>query len=267
MTTICCIYIHPNENITNHQISQLINQLPPPFLLLGDFNGKHTLWGNTTENAIGRMIEQAVIATDACILNTGDHTHLHVQTGSTSAIDLSICSSNLVDSVTWRVLDDLYGSDHYPIIIETIDEEQIVREPRYNINKANWKMFKTHSICHFSADNNDISIDQMVDQYNDLITSAANRSIPKTSNICVGKRVPWWTDDCSRVNYERKVALRRYQHSKLLADKISYNRARARAQYVKDQARKTSWQEYVSTLNKDTPMSQIWTGKENERKI
>ena len=43
-----------------------------------------------------------------------------------------------------------------------------------------------------------------------------------------------------------------------MADKISYKRARAIAQYLKSETRKKSWKEYVSTINITTPISKIW---------
>ena len=41
--TVCNIYISPNEVISPDSVAQLINQLPHPFLLLGDFNGRHPI--------------------------------------------------------------------------------------------------------------------------------------------------------------------------------------------------------------------------------
>ena len=38
-------------------------------------------------------------------------------TGSSSAIDLSICSPDIFLDMQWKTLDDLCGSDHYPMII------------------------------------------------------------------------------------------------------------------------------------------------------
>ena len=76
---------------------QLVNQLPPPYIILGDFNAKHQLWGNDRTDERGQVIEQFINATNICILNTGQHTYFHVANGSSSAIDLSLCSPDVVD--------------------------------------------------------------------------------------------------------------------------------------------------------------------------
>ena len=41
-------------------------------------------------------------------------------------------------------------------------------------------------------------------------------------------------------------------------DKIAYKRARAIAQFSKNKIRSESWDQYVSRINRNTPMSQIW---------
>ncbi|XP_018013496.1 uncharacterized protein LOC108670541 [Hyalella azteca] len=95
----------------------LHEQLPRPFLILGDVNGKHTAWGNIIDQR-GRTIEHFITNCNICLLNTGETTHLHVQTGTTSAIDLSLCIPDIVNNARWSVMSDTYGSDHFPIQID-----------------------------------------------------------------------------------------------------------------------------------------------------
>ena len=42
--TVCSIYLSPSLTVTKREIVSLINQLPRPALLLGDFNAKHNSW-------------------------------------------------------------------------------------------------------------------------------------------------------------------------------------------------------------------------------
>ena len=46
MTTICNVYLPPGEPIDRVALEDLIQQLPQPFLLLGDFNPHHPTWGD-----------------------------------------------------------------------------------------------------------------------------------------------------------------------------------------------------------------------------
>ena len=67
--TICNIYITPTESITKNDLQNLILQLPEPYLLVGDFNARNNMWGDTQENAHGRVIEELLLETDICLLN------------------------------------------------------------------------------------------------------------------------------------------------------------------------------------------------------
>ena len=39
--TICSIYLNPGNSIDLEKLNNLVKKLPQPFLLLGDFNGRH----------------------------------------------------------------------------------------------------------------------------------------------------------------------------------------------------------------------------------
>ena len=47
--TICTLYL-PHQNVRKQDIQNLINQLPQPFLLLGDMNAHSPTWGSSSEN-------------------------------------------------------------------------------------------------------------------------------------------------------------------------------------------------------------------------
>ena len=108
--TICNIYLPPNMPIHLNDITNLINQLPPPILLCGDFNSRHQLWDETCtqQDARSRTIEHLLLNSSLALLNNGTATHFHVQTGSNSAIDLSLCSASNLTDLTWYIMDDLY---------------------------------------------------------------------------------------------------------------------------------------------------------------
>ena len=92
---ICSIYLPPNnENDQNlkQDLDNLIDQLPRPFLLLGDFNSRHPMWGDIISNTRGNLIFSSIEERELAILNTGAPTHFHIQTGTLTSIDLSVCS-------------------------------------------------------------------------------------------------------------------------------------------------------------------------------
>ena len=155
-------YISPSDKISYHDMTDLIVQLPPPFILMSDTNAMCELWGGTTTDPHGRIFEQ-LLNMNIGLLNSGAHTKYHTQTNSSSAIDLSLCSPELLPEFSWRVDNDLHGSDHYPIIVEDITREPIVRPMQYIIKKAYWKLFTARTVMQ---DDNEHNCDGKFEQAN-----------------------------------------------------------------------------------------------------
>jgi len=70
-------------------IEDLLGQLPPPVLLLGDLNAHSTSWGCNNMDNKGEIFEDLILQSNLSILNDGSSTYLHPGTGSTSAIDIA----------------------------------------------------------------------------------------------------------------------------------------------------------------------------------
>ena len=56
--TVCNIYIPPSVDIRLSDLEQLIQQLPAPFVLVGDFNAHSPLWGDVRQDSRGQMVEK-----------------------------------------------------------------------------------------------------------------------------------------------------------------------------------------------------------------
>ncbi|VDI63713.1 Hypothetical predicted protein [Mytilus galloprovincialis] len=109
---------------------------------MGDFNAHNPLWGSKTHNAKGKIIEDFVSQEGLCIFNDGSNTYLHPGNGSYSSIDITICDPSLLLDYSWRVHDDLCGSDHFPIVLEHLFTSAQQRVPRWKLDKADWSLFE-----------------------------------------------------------------------------------------------------------------------------
>lgn len=127
LITICSLYIPPHYQLHRRDLESLIDELPEPYLILGDFNAHSSLWGDSRCDARGRVIEQLLFSSGACLLNTKEPTYFNLANKSYSAIDLSILSPTLLPYFKWNVLNNPYGSDHFPIILSTPNEDQLPR--------------------------------------------------------------------------------------------------------------------------------------------
>jgi hypothetical protein len=112
---VCNIYLSPAILLCPDNLTSLISQLPPPFILLDDFNAKNILWGAVLSDKRGRSVYDVCAGFDLILLNTGAHMHLCLESGTSSALDHAFCSPGLAVHLDWSVLPDLHDSDHYPI--------------------------------------------------------------------------------------------------------------------------------------------------------
>ena len=69
LITLVSLYLPPNVPLRLHELQALINQLPKPFLILGDFNAHHPLWGSSRQDSRGGVVERLLLSTGICLLN------------------------------------------------------------------------------------------------------------------------------------------------------------------------------------------------------
>ena len=66
--TICSVYIPPSFSLNSQQLDNLLQQLPSPYIILGDFNGHNILWGGQNNDSRGKLIENFITKNDICII-------------------------------------------------------------------------------------------------------------------------------------------------------------------------------------------------------
>ena len=205
--TLCSLYLPPNMHIPLHDLNDLIDQLPPPALIMGDFNAHSPFWGNASLDNRGKIVEDFVASKNLCILNSKMPTYLHPATGSKTSIDLTITHPSLVMDFTWCVHDDLSGSDHFPVLLRTtkpLPQQTLVR---WKVHKGDWCAFQ--ELCKeelavgcIPPSQNDIA------GFTDQLISIAERTVPKTNPNPARVRKPWFNDVCREAVTSRKRALR-----------------------------------------------------------
>jgi len=80
------IYLSPSSKFNSNDFDNLITQLPPPILLLGDFNAHSSLRGCSRTDIRGKLVEDLLLKHNLSLLNDGSYTYLHPATGSSSSI-------------------------------------------------------------------------------------------------------------------------------------------------------------------------------------
>ena len=107
--TVCNIYLPPSLEVNFLDLEHLIEQLPAPFVLVGDLNAHSPLWGDVRQDSRGQMVEKLLNDYNLCLLNTGEPTYRHHSHNSFSVPDVSICDPSLALEFDWLTHNDLCG--------------------------------------------------------------------------------------------------------------------------------------------------------------
>ena len=256
--TICTLYL-PHHDVTEAELTGLILQLPKPYLILGDMNARHHIWGEPVDNPKGKIFEKLLNHQDLCLLNSSTPTHYHVQTNSLTTIDLSFTSGDCFPDFRHEVLDDLHGSDHYPIRIGKIVTPE-ASEPslRFKTEKADWAEFRSLTDRYQLLPDTD-DIDLLVNHLTEFIIEAAQSTIPISQGRGGGKiPIPWWNSYCDRVKQDRKRAQRALRRNHSEANLIAYQRTKAVCRRAFKLAASESWVKFTSSININTTLQEVW---------
>ena len=194
---------------------------------MGDLNGHNPILGSNRTNRMGQIIENLLNQNELCFLDDGTGTRFN--TNETSCPDISLFSPELDVKLEWSVLEDGFGSDHFPIVVKDIIPVNIQRIKRFALQRADWTLFQQLAI---SANTPDDSIDEMLNTFESTISNAALEAIPCTTGGVGRIPVPWWNEDCKYTRRQKKIAQRRYHRNPTIENKIDLNQARANARRV-----------------------------------
>ena len=194
----------------------------PKFIIAGDLNARHSLWGNQSINKNGR-----VLAED---LQSGHYVVIHPETptfysASGAGSTLDIILSNLPEFCsTPEAITDL-RSDHLPVVFKLeFDVINRQRKKRHNYHRANWPLFQ-QQVEDRVEDNPVLEavdyIDAVLQHLEDSIIEARNQSIPNTA---VTSRFVNLDTETLRIITLRNAVRRQYQRTHNLARKILFKK-------------------------------------------
>ena len=224
-------------------------------MMVGDFNSHNPLWGSDHITPKGRVIENFISQNDLCLFNDGSYTFLHSANSSYSAIDLSFASPTLFDRFSWEVHDDCCGSDHFPIILRALEDDNHTKRQRWKFKKADWTTFKT--LCCLQLNARTFESEDPITDFSNTLLEIAEKIIPK-SLISSKPRKPWFDDECKQAIKERKNSERAFRRSPCHSKLSSFRIHRAKARRTIKEKKRSSWKQFVSSINNRTPINKIW---------
>lgn len=212
--TLCSIYIPPDQNPSIENLQNLIAQLPPPYIITGDFNAYNPIWNYNYTSQIndrGKIIE--AILDSNTLLNNGAPTHFSTQHGTFSTIDLTLCDPRITSILHWDIIPSLNGSDHFPAIISNLlktDTPQ-TKPTGWKLKTADWGKFTTEiskeNLYLEQTDDINIKTNHFITKLKEIATNTIG--IKKLNN---NKRsVPWWNKKCYEAIKNNNKALNKYR--------------------------------------------------------
>ena len=251
--TFCSIYLPLSDHIAKTDPINLVKQLPSLFVLLGDFNGHYPVWGNESYNNRGQMSEDLFSEMDLCILNDESTTYIHPATGSTSALDLSICGLFLVLDYECNIHEDLCGSDHFPVILTCNGVKEEAAPNRWNFKKADWLPSKFSVPLNWRKRQSCLPRIPLVSLLTYLLKQqtklyqkhTSRKNFPKFHGLMIVVK--------EQLKKERKLS----ESSFLTQRWVMFKILRAKARHVKQQKR-NSWRHFCNKLNSKTQTQKVW---------
>ncbi|GBN04419.1 hypothetical protein AVEN_230442-1 [Araneus ventricosus] len=258
IVTVCCVYLPPHDVVSQQDLDILVDQLPTPFILLGDFNGHSTLWGSDVTNSRGRQIERLISNNCLCLLNNDEKTYFHEPTRTFHSLDLAICSPTLLPLLNFTVGSDLCNSDHFPIIVSYADSGGATQyPPRYLFQRADWGNFmQLANIAESMVSTADIT--EAVQNVVNCLMNAANNTIPRCSPRLRKFRRPWWNEACRDSRREEKKRWSIFRRYPTTEYHVAIKRAKALARRIRRRSQRESWINFVSSITSSTSSKQLW---------
>lgn len=272
--TYISIYIpHPNANIIQELEALLSQFITGPCVILGDFNVHHTLWGSHHCDNNSSYLLDLLDRVNLCIVNDGSSTRRVSPIQNPSVVDLTLASPSIISLLTWKVLPNSYGSDHFPLLISIESFIPSLPPPspllKYNLSRADWNNYSLATSAHVSAlppvtDNN------FSNAYNNFVSAllqSANDHIPmKNSSRQKVPSPPWWDSECTLSVRQRKAAENCYSRSLSMENYLSFQKISASCKRLLSKKKFSGWRSFCESLSPRTPAALVWKKIKNYRR-
>ena len=221
---VISIYLEPQGAVDGQirTLNGLLNRFREVSIVIqGDFNVKHSIWGNTVEksDARGDEILEFAIRNDLTIFNVPDCDPTFSSARGESWIDLTMGRlQNPCSAIEWEVVDDLTGTEHRRLsfVVSTSSPDPI---PSNRIRVKDLNMLKFREVLSerlggmgHEAWLEGRSGEECVSEMTSIIQEACKASIKgRTSRKRV---VPWWNTSLTIARKRAQAARRRFKKCK-----------------------------------------------------
>ena len=195
-------------------------------LVLGDFNARNAAWGDTKNNARGKLLMEFVEKNDDVMLHSaGVKTFLHSAGGS--VIDLSLTFGHLSSQVSSPWTEQCYTlfsgapqKGHIPVLQNIVSDQYVDEERKsvFDYDQANWDLWSENAKTLFiEAQAMEFhSADAMFEKFMYIVNECSDRNIP-LKTVCRHSK-PFWSEKLTTLSSKLQNAQKSF---KFKSDPIS----------------------------------------------
>jgi len=208
------------------------------------------------------------------VLNDGSSTFISSSGHASSIIDLSIASRDLALLALANTLQDLHGSDHFPISISIASASPSMSSFSNRLNLTDRHLVALHSrliselsrfrssIADLDASSNPLQAYEMFCSFlTDNISSFFPQgTLPLRRKAILVKKSPspWWNTTCAEAVESRRTLLRLYKASPSLDNWLAYKSSNTQCRRILRREKRKGWRLLCSEFTYKTPTAAIW---------
>ena len=252
------VYVPPSTKPSLKDFDHFISKLGSSYILNGDFNAHSPLWKSNRICHLGKIIEKLMETRHIIPLNTTVNTFWSRAHNTFSLIDLTLAHPNIAMDFKVKVLGDLHTSDHYPIVLSLVrDENDFERRPQFNFKKADWgKLIKQ---CKEEINRDKYINNEDMEDFSDHLLGISMNHIPEATNFPKKFSKGWFDDECKEAKKERARAGRLNQKYRDLPSSIRVKKLQAATRRLFRKKKKECFRNYVSSLRGKVKCKKIWS--------
>ena len=260
---IASVYIPPKALIRQQMLSDIVELLPSPRLILGDFNSHGVAWGSSYNDNRSTLIYNLCDNFNMTVLNNGDMTRVPKPPARPSALDLSLCSTSLRLDCSWKVVYDPHGSDHLPILISINNGSNSTRpiDIPYDLTlNIDWEIYKLKITEALEALQH-LPLLEKYDSFAGLIlNSAILAQRKKYLGVSTKRRLstPWWDKECSKIYVKKSNAYEIFRKKGKIEDFVRYMKLESMFKNLIKAKKRGYWRRFVNELSRETSMNTLW---------
>jgi ribonuclease HI len=263
---VVSVYVAPNCRLNTVEVGNALANISSshPMLLVGDYNAHSQSWGCHDDDTRAGTLIDMFDDLDLVVLNDGSITRMASPPRRSSAIDLTLCSSSLALDVIWRVIDDLAGSDHFPIL-SSINPSQFPKKSTYqptNIPKnISWARFRGLMSEGVDLISDQVELEEKYEIFTETIKNALSSATPRNTlrtNSSNYEHPPWWDFECDNLECERVASFKKFRRNGNSNNYNDYTNTEDRMTALCNKKSEDAWRTFCSSLSAHTHLSTVW---------